>query len=68
VSTVVRAEPEFAATVTVTAPDPVPLAGERLTQDAVPMAVQPQLASLAVTVTVAVTPAADAASEVADNA
>ncbi len=67
VSTADRVVPVFAVAVTVTVPEPVPLAGLTDAQEEVPSAVQPQLGSLAVTVTVVEPPAVTAVHEVADN-
>jgi hypothetical protein len=63
----VRAAPVFAAAVTVTVPDPVPLAGLTVTQVELLAAVQPQVELLAVTATLAVAPLAAAESALADS-
>ncbi len=63
-----RAAPVFAATVIVTVPEPVPLAGLTVTQLAPRDAVQPHAERFAVTVTLPVAPAAAADSELADRA
>jgi hypothetical protein len=58
VSVAVRAAPVFAAAVSVTVPDPDPLAGLTVTQAESLAAVHPQLESLAVTATPPVPPVA----------
>ena len=63
-----RAAPVFAATDTVTVPDPVPLAGLTVAQAESLEAVQPQVERFAVTVTLPVAPVAAAESDVADSA
>ena len=68
VSTVVRADPVLGATVIVTVPEPVPLAGPTEAHVDVPNAVQPQPEALAVTTTAAVPPAAPTAHDVAESA
>jgi hypothetical protein len=67
VSVAVRADPVFSATATVTAPDPVPLAGLAVTQVELLAAVQPQAALLADTATVLAPPAAAADRALADS-
>ncbi len=67
VSVAVRAAPVFAATVIVTVPEPVPLAGLTVAQAALLEAVQPHVERFAVTVTLPVAPVAAAESDVADN-
>jgi hypothetical protein len=67
VSTAVRADPVLGVTVTVTVPEPVPLAGLTVAQVDVPSALHPQPELLAATFTVTVPPAAAAAHEVADS-
>jgi hypothetical protein len=64
----VRAAPVFGATTRVTVPESVPLAGVVLIQLEALDAVQPHDDRLAVTVTVAVVPAAGADNEPADSA
>jgi hypothetical protein len=68
VSVAVRAAPVFAATVTVTEPEPVPLAGLTVAQVELLAAVQPQVERLAVTVTLLVAPVAAADNEPAESA
>jgi hypothetical protein len=63
----VRAAPVFAATVTVTVPEPVPLVGLTDAHVDVLSAVQPHEAPLAETVTVLVPPVAVTVHDVADN-
>lgn len=67
VRTALRADPVLAEAVTVTDPEPVPLAGLADAQLDVPIAVQPQVELLAVTVTMAVPPAGVAAHDVAES-
>jgi hypothetical protein len=67
VSTALRAADVLAAAVTVTVPDPVPLAGLTAAHNDVPNAVQAQDEALAVTVSVVVPPAAAAAQDVDDR-
>jgi hypothetical protein len=64
----VRAPPVFAATDTVTEPEPVPLVGLTVAQAALLDAVHPQVARFAVTVTPLVAPVAAADSALADSA
>jgi hypothetical protein len=64
VSVAVRAAPVFAATVTVTVPEPAPLAGLAVAQEESLVAVQPQAVLLADTVTLLVVPSAVADSSV----
>ncbi len=66
VSVAVRATPVLAATVTVTPPEPVPLAGLTVAQAESLVAVQPQVVLLAETVTVLVVPPAAADSAVCE--
>jgi hypothetical protein len=68
VSVAVRAAPVFAATVTVTEPEPVPLVGLTVAHVAVLDAVQPQVARFAVTDTLLVAPVAAADNALADSA
>ena len=62
-----RAAPVFAATLTVTVPEPAPLAGLTVTQVVVPRAAQAQVELLEDTVTVPVPPAGVIESDVAES-
>jgi hypothetical protein len=68
VTVAVRAAPVLAAAVTVTVPEPVPLAGDTVAHVALLEAVQPHVVALAVNVTLALPPAAATACVPADSA